>query len=252
MNYQNTFLKRVLVRLDYPTLSALSSPEKPNFSNLIFERFPNRSSEKKDQITISSSPTGSAIDRKPLGWEWKHRSAEGEKLVTLAPDFLALEYGAGQYTAFAPFRDDLEFVFNALRGEFGVQNFSRLGLRFINEINFADGDPLDWDNLVDESLVSSVKASLTDDMQLTRSMHQLAAKCGDEIILLMNYGILNPDYPNQVVRRQFVIDLDFYTQGAIESNEVIRLVNEMNALAERTFEESIEQGLRDKMGVIDE
>jgi uncharacterized protein (TIGR04255 family) len=71
----------------------------------------------------------------------------------------------------------------------------------------------------------------------------------DDISVILNYGINNPDYPNPVARRQFILDLDCYVSGVIESGEAEQRIKDVNALAEDVFEHSIEQGLREKMGI---
>jgi hypothetical protein len=84
---------------------------------------------------------------------------------------------------------------------------------------------------------------------MARSLHQLIALRGD-ISVILNYGIKNPEYPNPVARRQFILDLDCYVSGVIESGEAEQQIKDVNALAEYVFEHSIEQGLRDKMGTV--
>jgi uncharacterized protein (TIGR04255 family) len=83
-------------------------------------------------------------------------------------------------------------------------------------------------------------------MKLTRSMHQLAT-IDDDVSLLLNYGILNQEFPNPVARRSFIIDLDFSMAGEIHANELIARISELNGKAEGLFESVIDDGLREIM-----
>ena len=82
-----------------------------------------------------------------------------------------------------------------------------------------------------------------------RSVHQLIA-LKDDISVSLNYGINNPDFPNPVARRQFILDLDCYVSGVVESGEAEQRIRDVNALAEDIFEHSIEDGLRQKMEIV--
>ena len=81
-------------------------------------------------------------------------------------------------------------------------------------------------------------------------MHMLHLK-KENMILSLNYGIFNSEYPNPVARRNFLIDLDGSISNQIPSDQVLESVHQLNALCEEAFEDCIGDGLREKMGVID-
>jgi uncharacterized protein (TIGR04255 family) len=168
--------------------------------------------------------------------------------VTLAPDFLAIEYGADSYQHFDELREQAGFALDSFRNHFGAVQFNRIGLRYVNEITLTEGAPLDWDGLINPNLVTSVKAGLVNGLRMTRSVHQLIA-IKDDISVILNYGINNPDFPNPVARRQFILDQDCYVSGLVESGEADQRIRDVNVLAEEVFEHSIEDGLRQKMEV---
>ena len=116
----------------------------------------------------------------------------------------------------------------------------------MNEFTFAEGAPLDWEGLVNADIVTGVKAGVLDGLRMTRSIHQLMA-VKDDISVTMTYGINNPDFPNPVARRQFLLDLDCFVSGVIEDPVVDRRIDEINALATQLFEYSIENDLRNTM-----
>ncbi len=247
-HYRKTFLKQVILRLDYERLPALQNDRETPFTEDMRARYPVVVPNQSTQLALSIGPQGMNVGQQAAGWTRTHTANDGPRTVTLAPDFLALEYGADQYQHFPDFLAQLQFVLESFRRHFGRRPFSRVGLRYVNEITFDEGAALDWDGMIDPDLVTAVKAGLLNGLRMTRSIHQLMA-VRDDVSVTLIYGINNPDFPNPVSRRQFLLDLDCYISG-VEEGEVERRLIEINAIAERMFEESIEDGLRNTMGII--
>lgn len=192
-------------------------------------------------------PAGSGVTEQIMGIQWHHRKIEnGTIVVVLGPTFLAFEYGKNDYHHFPPFRAEVEAVLMAFQTLYQVPIFNRIGLRYINEIIFTEGNPLDWNNLIAPDLITAVKACTTEGMDMVRSMHQLHVRKNDSIIVF-NYGLSNPDFPNTLARRVFVLDYDC-SQTGVASNNALNSLNELNVICESMFELSIEDGLRDHMG----
>jgi uncharacterized protein (TIGR04255 family) len=72
------------------------------------------------------------------------------------------------------------------------KEFTRLGLRYINEIEKPGtaNDPLNWEGYLNLELAQSVKAGLIKDLRVARSMHQLHL-IKDDVTILFNYGLYN-------------------------------------------------------------
>jgi uncharacterized protein (TIGR04255 family) len=249
VRYQSTFLSQVILRLDYGRLVALQIDRESPFTQDMRARYPVVKSSQATQLSVTMGAQGMNVGQQGSGWMRSHATENAQRTVTLAPDFLAIEYGAGQYRDFAEFREQAAFVLQTFRKHFGAVQFNRIGLRYVNEITLNDGGPLDWDGLINSALVTSVKAGMVNGLRMTRSIHQLIA-IKDDITVILNYGINNPDYPNPVARRQFILDLDCYISGLIESSDLERRISDVNTLTEVLFEHSIEDGLRSKMGII--
>ena len=252
MHYDNNFLSNVVLKLDFAQQDVLLKEDKPAFSTDIADRFPEVSSLQLSQTQFTIQLGHSAgFSQQVIGYKWDHRNElNGKKVVVLAPTWLSLEYtlGPGGYDHFPEFRDNLESIFAAFTGQYDVENFTRLGLRYINEIVLPQGDPLDWNGLINEELITSVFAGTAENTKLTRSMHQYSGK-RDDISFGFVYGIKNPEYPNAVARREFILDLDCYIAGVVETGEVLDRVNSLNELCSELFENSIENGLREIMGI---
>lgn len=248
-HYQNTFLKQVILRMDFNRLAALQTDAETPFTQDMRARYPDVSSNPATMFSLTMSPTGVNLGQQGAGWTRVHKALGVVRSVTLAPEFVAIEYGEGAYKHFNELREQVAFVLASFRNRFGEQLFTRIGLRYVNEITFPQGSALDWDGLIEPDLVTAVKAGLVENLKMARSVHQLVAT-KDDISVIVNYGINNPDYPNPVARRQFVLDIDCYVSTVVEAGEAEQRVKDVNALAEQVFESSVEDGLRNIMGIV--
>lgn len=253
MKYQKDFLTRVILRLDYPAEPSLQGDHELKISAEISDRFPVVQSIENNQISFTVSPGGSGMEQSRKGWHWLHKTDanENQKTVTITPDFLALEYFENQYTNFEEFFDNFYYVFERFQKLYDVEEFSRIGLRYIDEFTMPEGNALDWDNLVAKDLITSVNAGVIAGQRVTRSMHQLHT-VKDDVTVLVNYGIHNPEFPNPVVRRQFILDTDCSVSGGVASSDIRNKVGELHVLTSEVFENSIDDQLREIMGIINE
>lgn len=256
MNYKKNFLSNVICRLDFKQRpAALLSAERSAFTKSIEERYPAIEEIKKVNFSIEFKPgaekTG-GVEQAFLGVQWRHRKvADAMLFVVLDPDYFSIECGQNGFTTFDEFWTEADFVLGALKAAFPDLAFSRAGTRYINQIKLDDGGALDWDNLINAELLRSVLAAVPEPNSLARSMHQVTT-LKDDFQTVLNYGIPNPDFPNVVARRHFVLDIDCSKSATIVHDEVPGLFMAMNKRCEQIFESSIENGLREKMEIVND
>lgn len=254
MHYKKNFLTKVIFKIDFGSIVNKTQDDElaSKFASGIKENYPNVRSTPLSQVSMKMSPTGSTIQQEIIGKVREHTSKEKNKILILNPDFLLLEYRDEIYSHFPEFKDDMDLIYKEFQTVFDIPTFGRIGLRYINEIKFPEGNPLNWRGFIKDSLVSSTLAGLSNDMKLTRSMHQFMAKHGEDISVLFQYGIFNPEHPNPVSRREFILDIDCFISAKIEKSEIIERLVALNTVAEMIFEDSIDNELRREMEVINE
>jgi uncharacterized protein (TIGR04255 family) len=253
MHYEHNYLTKVVLRLDFDALEQLRQnvqvSVKPEFSNRIAAIYPIVAGQPTATLSVNIGPMGSGINQQITGVQWHHRKVEnGTCVVALAPEFLAIEYGKGDFDHFPPFRAEVQTILMALQDMYHVPTFNRIGLRYIDEISIPDGNPLDWNGLIAPDLITSVKACIQEGMDMVRSIHQLHAR-RNECTMVYNYGLHNPDFPNTLARRSFVLDFDCSRSG-VAAGEALQVIDDINNFCESIFENSIQDGLREKMGII--
>ena len=253
MHYQKNYLSNVVLRLDFEPVQALRQitkvDTKPEFSARFADIYPFVVGQPTANLSVVIGPTGSGINQQITGVQWNHRTEEnGTRAIALASDFLSVEYGKKDYDHFPPFRTEVETALKALKELYNVTHFTRIGLRYINEISIPEGNALDWQGLISAPLIAAVMAGKDTDASVVRSMHQLHER-RDDCDMIFNYGLHNPDYPNSLVRRAFILDYDCSKSG-VEAEQALQTISGLNKFCEGMFENSIDGELRNKLGVI--
>ena len=250
MCYSTNHLSKVILRADFLQLQNELLTNCDAFTAAIRTNFPHVTSLPLMAMSVEVMQEGEAnVSRTDSGTQWTYRKEiDGTIAVVVSPNFVSLEYGPADYTTFDAFLADFEMAFNAFRGLFNIEQVVRVGLRYINEIRLP-GRAMDWDGIIDQSLIAAVKASLLPTGRMVRSIHQIVQQVGEDQVLL-TYGLPNPDFPSPNVQRFFILDIDCYRSYTIESNTVVACAKELNVNATEAFEASIDTGLRDKMGIV--
>lgn len=250
MHYQKNFLTNVIWRVDLTGAPELGGPTRPALSEDLGKLFPRWIPKPTAQVSLVVGPQGSTINQEMLGINYEH--SKGDKPLPVAvvgKEFVSLEYGEGNYDHFPPFLAEVEQIVASLQKHHPKAQASRIGLRYVNEIKFDQGSALDWVGLIDPELITAVSAAFPAGMKMARSMHQLQAMNYD-VSILVNYGLPNLDFPGELVRRHFVIDIDAFRTGVIPLGEIVECVNALNKACETMFESCIGDGLRQHLGVI--
>lgn len=250
MHYKTNFLTSVICRIDLLEASELGGPNRPALSAAVADMYPRYSAKPNAQVSLIVGPQGPQMTQGVAGFSFEHRRGEKSMpLLVIGSNLISLEYGQGDYDHFPPFKGEIDGIISALIKNHPKAVVSRVGLRYINEIRFDAGNALDWKGLIDPNLEVSAKAGIPTGMKLAKSMHQLQV-FNDDLTMLIHYGLPNPDFPGELVRRHFVLDIDAFKTGPFSVPEAPQCVATLNAACEAAFESYIAGDLRDKMGVI--
>lgn len=102
MHYRHNFLTKVIFRLEFESVQALSGTSKPKFSDAIQALYPIAAGKPTATISVNVGPGGSGIQQQVTGMLWEHRKQpDGTQIVQLTPEFLHVEYGKGDFDDFA-------------------------------------------------------------------------------------------------------------------------------------------------------
>ena len=66
----------------------------------------------------------------------------------------------------------------------------------------------------------------------------------EDLVVRLQYGYLNPDYPSVLKRRNFIIDVDAYSVGIIYREDLADFIDNMHLEDQKCFEMMITDDFR--------
>jgi uncharacterized protein (TIGR04255 family) len=243
IHYKNNFLTQVIARVDLVSPIMSIARELPkDISKVALKYFP--IDEPKPAFTqeILIGPKEFST-RKEDFTEWHFYGRNREKHLRIMPRTLLISYS--KYEAYEGMQSEFVEIATEFFKAINQAQPSRLGLRYINEIDINDGDPLDWKKYIYPPLLGLFSFSV-EDARPTRIFHNIESVF-DDFNLRFQFGINNPDYPAPIRRKIFVLDYDAYHKGPIEPTEIFILLDKYHLRIQKMFESNITQDLRDIM-----
>jgi len=242
-SYRKNFLTKVIARVDFQPILIIGEENPTQFQDALRQTFPRLEVSQTLQIKADKAQNANIAMRKlPTVWNLKDKSEENK--IDLSSNYIALS--CFKYTAFDKFNSTLINIYNKFNEIYKPSIIKRIGLRYINEIKL-DGDPFDWTNLINENLFSSLNAFSAKRNKISRAMNQVHFQDEDSR-LVFQFGIFNSEFPNTIVKREFILDYDCISEEEREPADVLPEFTKFNARITDLFEMNIEDGLRKEMG----
>lgn len=251
MKYQKNYLTRVIFQLRFDPVLVLESTQPADFQSKIRSRFPRGAKEAQDfEIETSLSANRSfKAELRNVRKRWTFLSEDDARMLTVAANEFTIQYT--KYKDSDQLKSDFTFLWEEFQQIYHVQPLERVGLRYINEISLATGNPLSWDGYIDQKLLAAILGFPSPEGHaLSRSFHEIRWG-GDDHRLAFRFGIHNSDYPNPVAKREFILDYDCFSSGPVDAAYALDLLAVYNRLIENLFEQSIDDHLRRDMGILE-
>lgn len=243
--YKRNFLTEVIARIDFVSPIKSVGDELPKkISKIALKTFPILEPKKTDieQFTISKKEI--AREKVEQYTEWHFHGKNREKSLVISPGSIFVV--STSYAKFEAFRRDFMENVLAFCDYFKDAQGKRLGLRYINNIELDEANPLDWTNYLHPNMLSLFEFYPDDKKSLSRIFHNVEFNYED-YNLRYQFGMHNPDYPAKIKRKVFVLDFDAYSQGLLESKDLSDKLDVFHKQTQLLFELSIKDDLRNKM-----
>lgn len=246
--YKHPYLNKVIARIDFT--ARIQLPQKgltKKLSDEILKLFsipePREVLTKKVQLSLE----GTTESHEKQNHLFFHSSTR-EKLLCISPDFLYIEIN--RYSTYDILKQEFNIILDKL---FEAEEFSanRFGLRFINNIDIAEDNPLQWENYINQALLYMFDATKNKSF-LSRAFTNIVQQFDDGMLLNFNYGMHNPDFPTRIKRKLFILDYDASYQGVLSKDEIKSKIDIAHERIEQLFENSITDSLRTKMDLTHE
>lgn len=241
--YQRSFLKEVIIRLDFSApIAKFGNQLAPRISKAALARFP--IVEPKKAIAQELLLSGSSIERREQHFtEWNFFGREREKQLQIGQPAIWISYN--RYMSFEELKSDFVSVLEAVLAEDKEAAGRRIGLRYINHICPDDAGTFDWSRYIDKGLLGLFDR-FRDPGHVTR-LFSVAEFKHDNIRLKFQFGAPNPDFPALIKRPLFILDLDGYIDELQEINQISPKIDRIHLHIQELFEESITNDLREAM-----
>jgi len=252
MKYRDNCLKQVIFRLDFTREIDQSRKLSNSFYNEDIRKIFSLKQDLEGVLAEVSFTTEegsnkiSQSQRKQTSYRFTEDSKS--KILVLEPSVLILSIL--KYIDEEELYKIINPVISQFKATYGNIIVKRMGLRYINNIIIPEGNAFDWSTLLDGKLTSGLEFP-RDRNEISRLMSSMELKREDYAIRFV-YGMFNSEYPNRIARKEFALDYDCYTREETELKDIDDKVKLFHDEIIKLFEESIGQGLREKMGVISE
>lgn len=239
--YRRNFLSEVIARVDLLNpIEGLEAALPDSLNQSALRTFPVREPRQSIAQELQIGPKQFATKQSEFT-EWHFHGRRREKTFAIGPTWIYVSYK--QYEKYELLRTDFLEQATAFFREYRNAEPSRLGLRYINQIELSSGDPLDWDPYLNSSMLSIFRV-VEGKPRIARTFHNLEL-AEEDFQVRFQYGMHNPDYPAPIRRKRFVLDLDAYRQGHFEPAELESLLDRFHRRIQEIFEHSITNRLRE-------
>ena len=250
--YKNSFLKQVIVRIDFLQFVPTTELFNPAIEEVILKIFPKRGKDqiiRFNEVNVIFSPdekgTPNAKGITTEGIKKEFFTRNGTDKIALTNKFMVFEIN--DYQSYLLHRQWFQSIIFAFCEKNRITSM-RTGIRYINIF-----EPSRI-KLQKKYFSSEIAASLImrpnqekDTLRLVRSMHKNEYQC-DSMSLNFRYGMYNPDFPNILKTNTFALDYDCFTEEPQEtSGDILQTIERGHELIQQMFEKSITDALRKVM-----
>lgn len=245
--YSKNYLTDVIFKIDYPIILELNSKTPELFQKKIFEKFPILEPLAQRGIKFEAQKDSKEIKTEHLEQTtWRFRNKEESILVDLHAEYLAITFK--KYRSFTEFETEVKYVLDSFYEIYPSLVVNRMGLRYVNQISLPDEqDLLNWNDYINTNLVGNLSFE-TDTNKLRRVMQAHDIALDDNTLLRIVSGVFNNIYPNKLLNKEFVLDLDCSSLTPFDKSENYTTLKRYNEQVTAYFEKSITESFRGKLG----
>lgn len=226
-------LREVICQLRFPKILKIAAELPAAFQERIRDKYP----EYEEVKTTPRYPADllqifQQLNVSPPSGEVNHKfvSADGNRYITLAPDFVA--FAENQYTEWSNFRSELFLAKGITEELYKPSYYARVGLRYTDvvdreELGFPDTP---WGELLNTGLVGVLGVpQLGDRVRSAKAEYTISLDTefpGSTATL--RHGLVHDE---QLARQVYFIDIDFYTNERCDKTHVANALSTFNEIS---------------------
>lgn len=241
--YHNNYLTDVIAKINFPILLDLVNNSPKDFQDKIISNFPILEPIKQFGVKIENKGDNFTAEKENRT-VWRFKSKDGNKIVEL--DFESMAFVLKKYSNYTDFRSEFSTLFDSLMSAYPNILINRFGLRYINLVNLNETNFFEWASYINSDMVKNLDF-IEDKSQIRRAMGAFELKCDEDSLLNVKYGMINTSYPNPIIKKEFILDFDCYTQVQFEKENMLSNMDKYHTYIKTYFEKSITESLRTKL-----
>lgn len=242
--YKKNFLDRVVIRVDFAReIQEIEKSLPDQVVDEVSKSFPIPEPKIKHGKQYQLGPKMMAvkeIDHR----EWYYHGKDREKSLCITSNCMFIEYFRYNDTPEILKKTFINII-DVLTNSYKDLSFRRLGIRYIDKIEFNEPDFISWGKYIDKKLLSIFDIA-DDKAKISRAFHNLELNYGD-MNVKFQYGMHNPDYPAPIKRKMFILDTDVFLDSVQTKLEIESNLTKFHDKCIVLFEQSITQSLREVM-----
>jgi len=244
--YERNFLANVIFRVDFSEILKIN--DSPTvFQEKVRAEFPLFNQQILREVNLHLAAGNAEEKTVKESKIWEFLTSDKNNKFSISSKHFVVEFK--KYSSFEHLQTTATKLWSDLVSVYGTIAPVRVGLRYINVISLKDGDPIVWDGLINDSLISGVKGvHALRPAELRRHMSQAILQ-DDDSRMTFSYGVYNSEFPSVISRREFVLDYDCYTESPDANvNPLEKYLDAFHLKISDMFEKSIKDDLRNMMG----
>lgn len=238
--YRNNYVAEVVCRLDFATpINVIKNSMPKAIYDTVRKYYPIAEPQDVIGTELQINPLNGASVNQIITKQWVFLSRDRVNTCTISPE--SIIFSIKSYSVFEELHQAVLDILQTIMDAFPENQGKRLGLRYINDLPMKDH--ADW---INEKFFSALSAHRDD--KTTRLITNLEyAVVEKDLIVRLQYGYANPDYPAIMKRENFVIDIDAYSSGIIYREDLPQFIEDMHSEDQKCFEMMITDALRSSM-----
>ena len=229
--YERTGLKTVVCQLRFNPILKIGQETPIAFQDLVRHEFPKFVKEESAGFLIGPAGAPESLPSSPAVWRFK--TEDDAWAASLAVDNLSLE--TTNYYDFPDFERRLSIFEEAFQSVYGVDLYTRVGLRYINVFQ-SDEFRGGWLDRFNAQLLGPMgDATLGSEVVEARQIFVLA---DDDWTVRIRHGIENGNYR---------LDIDHGVEGRVPANDVRECLRDFNRRIYQVFRWAISETMHQEM-----
>lgn len=240
LEYHKNYLSDVIFKINFPLILDLVDNSPKQFQSEIIGDYPILEPIKQYGVKIEAKGDVFKAE-KDMRTLWRFKSKDGTRFIEFDSESIALVFK--KYINYHEFKETVGKITEILYRIYPNIIVNRLGLRYINLINLDGNDFYSWNRYINNDLIKTINF-IEDKTQTRRLITQIEIKCDDDSTLNFKSGIFNTSYPNQVIKKEYILDYDCYMNVPLEKEVVLPKLDIIHSYVTSYFEKSIKPAFR--------